>query len=359
MIITKNVHLQDIKRFRVSEGRDLEQGLRLDRNEKVDVWPEDFISKVLASKPKSFFSTYPEISNLYKKIANFNSIKESQVLITSGIDGGIQNLISVLTNAGDVVGVFSPTYAMYEVYSKIFQVECFQIKYSENYKLNLNDLDKFFEINPKILFVPNPNQPIESSLDLKELTSLAKRCKEKNCFLVLDEAYHLFGANTGISLLNNFDNIIILRTFSKAFGVPSIRAGYTMSTKENMNIISKTRIAHELNSMSIAVAEYLLDNINIVYDYCEKIKISRTKVLNELKKLELRARGKHGNYILITFKKHEAAKKIVDYFKKKLVYIKGPYKSPWDKCVGITVGPEDLMQKFILMLREAKSENLF
>lgn len=55
MIITKNLHLQDIKRFRVSEGRDLEQGLRLDRNEKVDVWPEDFISKVLASKPKSFF----------------------------------------------------------------------------------------------------------------------------------------------------------------------------------------------------------------------------------------------------------------------------------------------------------------
>ena len=296
---------------------------------------------------------------MYKKIANFNSIKESQILITSGIDGGIQNLISVLTNAGDVIGVFSPTYAMYEVYSKIFQVECFQIKYSENYKLNLNDLDKFFEINPKILFVPNPNQPIESSLDLKELTSLAKRCKEKNCFLVLDEAYHLFGADTGISLLNNFDNIIILRTFSKAFGVPSIRAGYTMSTEENMNIISKTRIAHELNSMSIAVAEYLLDNINIVYDYCEKIKISRTKVLNELKKLELSARGKHGNYILITFKKHETAKKIVDYFKKKLVYIKGPYKSPWDKCVGITVGPEELMQKFILMLREAKSENLF
>ena len=68
-----------------------------------------------------------------------------------------------------------------------------------------------------------------------------------------------------------------------------------MSTKENMNIISKTRIAHELNSMSIAVAEYLLDNINIVYDYCEKIKISRTKVLNELKKLELSARGKQGN----------------------------------------------------------------
>ena len=63
MIITKNLHLQDIKRFRVSEGRDLEQGLRLDRNEKVDLWPEDFISKVLVSKPKSFFSTYPEISN--------------------------------------------------------------------------------------------------------------------------------------------------------------------------------------------------------------------------------------------------------------------------------------------------------
>ena len=359
MIITKNLHLKDIKRFRVSEGRNLEKGLRLDRNEKVDLWPEDFISKVLTKKPKSFLSTYPEISNLYKKIAQFNSVKESQILITSGIDGGIQNLIAVLTDPGDTIGVFSPTYAMYEIYSKIFQVDCFKIKYSKNYKLDQKDIDRFFKNKPKILFVPNPNQPIESSLNLKELNLLAKRCKEIKCFLVLDEAYYLFGADTGISLLDVFHNVIILRTFSKAFGVPSIRAGYIVSTEENMEIISKTRIAHELNSLSIAVAEYLLDNIDIVYDYCEKIKISRTKTINELKKLKLNVRGQHGNYILIIFDNPKTAKKIADYLKKKLVYVKGPYSSPWDNCVCITVGPEELMQKFISIMNEAKLDKIF
>ena len=71
MFIKRNSHLRDIKRFRVSEGRNLEKGLRLDRNEKVDNWPPDFISKVLKSKPKGFFSMYPEIDPLYKKLANY------------------------------------------------------------------------------------------------------------------------------------------------------------------------------------------------------------------------------------------------------------------------------------------------
>ena len=359
MIIKNNLHLREIKRFRVSEGRDLKKGLRLDRNEKVDSWPSDFINKVLSTKPSSFLSTYPEISDLYKKIAKFNSVKESQILITSGIDGGIQNIFSILTKPGDIVGLFSPTYLMYEVYSSIFRVTCNRISYSKDYKLNQEELESFFKTNAKILFVPNPNQPIESSLTLNELKTLAEKCRKNNCFLVLDEAYYLLGSETGISLLKNFDNIIILRTFSKAFGVPSIRTGYTISTEKNMEILSKARFAHESNSLSIAVAEYLLDNIDIVYDYCEKIKNSRSKTINELKNLGLNARGKHGLYVLVPFKDAETAKNIVEYLKKKLVYVKGPYQKPWDNCICITVGPLDAMKFFFEIMKESKANKIF
>ena len=359
MIIKNNLHLKEIKRIRVSEGRDLEKGLRLDRNEKVDLWPEDFIQKVLSSKPKSFFSTYPEISALYKKIAKFNNVEESQILITSGIDGSIKNLFSVLLKAGDTVGVFSPTYLMYEVYSKIYNVNCFRIRYSSDYKILQDDLDKFFHQKPKILFVPNPNQPIESSLDLKELENLAKRCKKIECFLVLDEAYYHLGADTGIDLIKNYDNVIIIRTFSKAFGVPSIRTGYTVSTKYNMEIISKMRMAHEMNSLSIAVAEYLLDNFDIVKEYCEKIKSSRNAILKALNNLGLNVRGKHGNYILVTFKNEETARRVVKFLKDKLIYVKGPYLKPWNMCICFTVGPQEHMKKFLLVMEEAKKEKIF
>ena len=94
-------------------------------------------------------------------------------------------------------------------------------------------------------------------------------------FLVVDEAYFHFGSKTAMPLVKKFKNVIVLRTFSKAFGVPSIRAGYTVSNKENMSIISKARIAHELSSVSIAIAEYLLDNYSIVKRNCNLIKKSR------------------------------------------------------------------------------------
>ena len=349
-----NNHLINIKRTRVSEGRNLSQGLRLDRNEKVDLWPENFVNDVLKNKPRSFFSTYPEIFNLYKKIAKFNKVDDDQVLVHSGIDEGIKNIFHLLTKPGDTVGFLSPTYLMYEVYSKIFKVNKVRIGYDVNYKINYKQFDKFLKSKPRILFFPNPNQPIESSINLKDMARLAKKCKAKGCILVLDEAYYLFGSQTGMKILKKFNNVIILRTFSKAFGLPSIRTGYTISNKRMMKVLSKARIAHELSSFSIAAAEYLLDNYKIVKKYLRIIVSSRNYTFSKLKSLKanIDVRTKHGNYILINLKSKKRAIDVVSKLKKKLIYVKGPYQKPWDSCICISVGPKKLMEKFLITFKK-------
>ena len=349
-----NQHLIKVKRMRVSEGRNLTKGLRLDRNEKVDLWPKSFVKDVLKNKPNSFFSTYPEIFNLYKKIAKFNKVDDDQVLVHSGIDEGIKNIFHLLTKPGDIVGFLSPTYLMYEIYSKIFKVKKIKIGYNSNYKININQLNNFFKKKPKILFFPNPNQPIESSINFDEMIKLAKKCKSMGCILVFDEAYYLLGSEFGIKILKKYNNVVVLRTFSKAFGLPSIRAGYTIANKNLMKILSKARIAHELSSFSIAAAEYLLDNYRIVKNYLNEIVISRNYVLNKLKNLEadIDVRAKHGNYVLINLKTNKKAKEIVNKLKKKFIYVKGPYKKPWDSCICITVGPKKLMEKFLINFKK-------
>tara|TARA_B100000700_G_scaffold204839_1_gene225209 strand:+ start:832 stop:1914 length:1083 start_codon:yes stop_codon:yes gene_type:complete len=358
MFIKRNLHLKNIERKRVAEGRNLIKGLRLDRNEKVDLWPSNLIHKVLKGKPSSFFSTYPEITNLYKKIAKFDKVNEDQILITSGIDGSIKNLLNLITKPKDVIAVLSPSYAMYEVYSKIFQLKLFKIGYTKNYEIKKKEFNKFFKIKPKILFLPNPNQPIENTFDLKEIKEIASRCKKINCFLVVDEAYYHFGAKSALPLLKNFKNLIILRTFSKAFGVPSIRAGYTISSKENMSVLSKARIAHELSSISIAVAEYLLDNYSIIKKNTLKIKISRKLLKKNLKKIGLQSRSQYGNYVLIKFNDAKKAKNVVKFLRKKFIYVKGPYKKPWDSFINISIGPYNLMKRFLAGLKEAKRRKL-
>ncbi len=353
MFIKKKSFLREIKRIRIAEGRNLDNGLRLDRNEKVDVWPKDFLSDVFASKPECFLSVYPEITPLYMKLSKYLHVNENQIAITSGIDGAIKVLFEILTSPGDTVGVLWPTYAMYEVYSNMYQVNLFKIGYNSNFTLNSNSLNECFARQPVILFVPNPNQPIESAFSTDELEDIAKKAYAKNCLLAIDEAYFMFGCDTGLRLINEYSNVVILRTFSKAFGVPSIRLGYFVTNEENMEVLSKTRFAHESNSLSVAVAEYLLDNLDVVGKSVERVIEGRAYVKDELSKLDIQAYGSKGNFLLLDLQSIKKAKFIVSYLKDNFIYVKGPLPSPWDKYITISIGPKNEMQKFINAMNTA------
>jgi histidinol-phosphate/aromatic aminotransferase/cobyric acid decarboxylase-like protein len=129
--------------------------------------------------------------------------------------------------------------------------------------------------------------------------------------------------------------------------VPSIRVGLTIANKNIMEIISKPRLAHELSSISIAIAEYLIDNFEIVQKNCTEVVDSRNFISNELKKLGLEVHGSNGNYLLITFHSNSQASKIVEYLRENKIYVKGPWKDPWSKSITISIGPKKIMQKFL------------
>ena len=348
MFIQRKKYLSNIKRLRVSEGRDLESGLRLDRNEKVDVWPKATLEKIFLSKPDWCLSVYPETTNLYKKLANFHNVSEDEIMVTSGIDGGLKSLFEIMTEPGDLVGVVSPTYAMYQVYSKIYQVQLSEINYDEKLQFGMDQFDEFLEKKPTMFFLPNPNQPIESCFSLNELGLMAKKMLAKNCLFIIDEAYHMFGSESAVSLIHEYENVVIARTFSKGFGVPSIRLGYLISNKDNLEVLSKTRFAHESNALSNAVAEYLLDNYELVEQYNRKVIESRTNTMSELEKIGINSRGIAGNFLLLDLQSENIAKEYVDYLKKNKIYIKGPWTGIYSKYVTITLGPVETMKRFLI-----------
>jgi histidinol-phosphate aminotransferase len=347
MFIQRKNYLSKITRMRVSEGRNLDSGLRLDRNEKVDTWEKGLLAKIFSEKPDYFLSVYPESSNVYKKIAAFHNIQESQLMLTSGIDGGLKTIFEVMTEPGDLVGVAAPTYAMYKIYANMFQVTMDEIEYTEDLKFNFTAFDAFLAKKPTVFFLPNPNQPIESAFTINELRDFAKKTLEQNCLFIIDEAYHMFGCDSGIDLINEFENVVVTRTFSKGFGVPSIRLGYMISNNGNMSILSKTRLAHESNSLTNAVAEYLLDNYDIVKQYNESVIFSRENLKVILKDLDILTHGSNGNYLLLDMKEANRAKDFVNYLKEREIYVKGPWSAPRDKYITITIGPASLMERFV------------
>lgn len=355
MYLQRKFHLRSINRVRIRETRDLNCGLRLDRNEKVGNWPEDFLQKVFANKPDCFLSVYPDSDIIYRKLSGYLGIPESRLMLTSGIDGAMKTLYEIVTKPGDTIGVISPTYAMYAVYCDLFQLNLFKIGYRPDLTLNFNQIDECLELHPTLLFIPNPNQPIESVMTLPELDELAQRASKINCLLVIDEAYHLFGCDGAISLVDEHDNVVVMRTFSKAFGLPSIRTGFIVASEDNMQVLSKTRYAHEGNALSYAVIEYVLDHMDLVYDYIDEINEGRELVRGELEKMGFTTHGQKGNFFLIDLLSNELAKHTVQFLKDKRIYVKGPWADPWSQYISITLGPPQLMQPFILAMQEVRT----
>ena len=347
MFIQRKSYLRKIARIRVSEGRDLDNGLRLDRNEKADVWPREVLADIFLKKPDWFLSVYPESTRLYQKLAKFHGVEESELLLTSGIDGGLKTLYEVLTEPGDLVGTVAPTYAMYQVYPKLFQLQNEEILYTPDLKFGFKQFEEFLAQKPTMFFLPNPNQPIESSFDLAQLEELARKTLAQNCLFVIDEAYHLFGAVSAVELVRKYENVVIARTFSKGFGVPSIRLGYLISNKDNMNVLAKTRFAHESNSLSNAVAEHLLDNYSMVEQYNARVIAAREEVKTVLSGLGIRAYGNTGNYLLLDLGDGNRAKAYVQTLRDQKIYIKGPWSAPYDRFTTITLGPIEVMGRFI------------
>lgn len=352
MFIQRKNYLKSLERIRIGEGRDLDAGLRLDRNEKVDVWPKQMLADIFLNKPAWFLSTYPESGRLYEKLAKFHGVQPGQILLTAGIDGGLKTLYEIMTEPGDLVGVAGPTYVMYRIYAQMFQVQIKEIVYTKERNFDMVAFDEFLEQKPTLFFLPNPNQPIENSFTVSQLEELAKKTLAENCLLVIDEAYHLFGCESAVSLISKYENIVIARTFSKGFGVPSIRLGYLISSPDNMSIIAKTRFAHESNSLCNAVAEHLLDNFSLVEQYNAEVVKSREHLKVALPKLGIPAHGKTGNYLLLDLGTPNRAKEYALALREQKIYIKGPWAAPWDQYVTITIGPIPVMERFLAATRK-------
>ena len=344
--------LSFIKRLRIPENRDLKNGLRLNRNERVDNFEKSILEKIFKKVKNYDLGKYPDHQIIYESLSKFLKLKKENVLISSGSDGSIKSIFEIFLSKNDKVAVLSPTYAMYQVYSDIFKTKLIKIGYNKDYKLNRKQLiDIINHKNIKVLFIPNPNQPIEDIISKNEMTKLCKICNKKKILLVVDEAYYMFGAPTAASLIKKFNNIIILRTFSKSLGIPSVRFGFILANKKIISIMNSYRLSYESNFLTDTVVKYFIDNFQIIKNYINKVKIGREYVRNECKKLGFNVIGKYSNFLLIDLRNNLLKKKLIKKLNNKKIYVKSNYTGILQNTILVTCGSKQIMKKFIKTLK--------
>lgn len=349
-------HIEALQRYQTSSGRDL-NGLRLDRNERVVPLPADVVAEIMAQFVPADLAAHPESGPFYKKLSAFLGIAEDHLYVTNGITEGINFLYFTLTSPSDNVVVLDPTYPMYAVFARLNNLDYRPFGYTAGLLPDWAALERQVDANTAMVVVANPNLPVESSFTREEVRRLAAIAARANAFLVVDEAYHYFGAETVIDLVDEIDNLIVMRTFSKAFGLASARVGFMVSCPRNIQYISKTRSLVESNTYSMRICEYMLDRPEIMRAHVADVGVGATTLREGLADMGLRFHGgKVTNGILIFLDRTGMADDCVRYMRARNIYIRGGFTGPFADCVRVSIGRQQEMKQFLAAMGDWLAE---
>ena len=279
--------------------------LWLDKNENADPILIDLVAHVVSDVARQAVAVYPESGRVYAKLAAMDGVDPRQLVLAAGSDGVIRSVFDAFVSAGDLVVHTSPTFAMYPVYSMMHGARVVTIEYQPGHEHPILPFESLVAAirngRPRLVCLPNPDSPTGTVLSSGEIQEIADTAAAVGAMVLIDEAYYPFYDVTAAHLIARFPNIIVARTFAKAWGMAGLRVGYAIASVETALALHKVRPMYEVNTLAVAVVDRMLD-------YCEEVTASVSRLIEGRDSFgrELRTRGfrtlqSHGNFIHVHF----------------------------------------------------------
>jgi histidinol-phosphate aminotransferase len=326
--------------------------LRLDKNERISPFPLEFWKKVISKIRQEHVLAYPEVESLYVKLAKSLGLQRENLMITAGSDFAIKVAFELFVNPDDQVIMIDPTFAMVEVYCDLYKAEKIKIGYDFDLNLMFDDMIGSICEDVSLIMIANPNSPTGTYINNDELVTILKRAARFSIPVFVDEAYHGFCPHTALDLLDQYENLIISRTFSKAAGLAGLRIGFIVANKELTSLLYKFRPMYEVNSIAVMFMEEILDNKEVVEEYIEETRLGKEYLLGELQKRSFRTIDTYTNFIHADFGRSKNA--ILECFKKGKILVRGVLKvKGYDNFTRISVGARPEMERVIHCIDEA------
>ena len=296
----------------------------------------------------------PDVSELRKVIAKYFSkkiderITKEQIFVGNGSDEVLALIFMTFFNKGDKVYYPDITYSFYPVYADLFDLKEVKIPLNKNFEI---EIDKYFGVDGHII-ITNPNAPTSIALKLEEIEEIVK--KNPNQLVVVDEAYVDFGAESAVKLVNKYDNVLVVQTFSKSRSFAGMRLGYAIGSE---NIIEG------LNRLKFSFNSYTIDRISIEAgiesfkddDYFIKINAkiieTREKTVKKLKELGFKVLNSSANFIFISHNKVFAGD-LYKQLKDNGILVRYFAKDRIDNYLRVTIGTDEEMEIFIEKLEK-------
>ncbi len=344
---TPRARVQAMKEYHPPLG--CRDALRLDFNENTLACSPK-VREVLGSISAGSLTRYPEREPVEAIVAAHLGVRPEQLALTNGVDEAIHVLFETFLEAGDELLLPVPTYTMYEVYSSATDARAVAVQAADDLQFPYERLLDAITPKTKIIAIANPNSPSGSVTPRAQLLEIAKRAP--HAVLLVDEAYFHFYGETIMDLVGAVPNLIVARTFSKAYGLAGLRLGLLAGPVEMMRWIRRVLSPYSVNSLALACLPPALEDTAYLDWYVGEVLAARTMFEVALDAVGVRRWPSRANFILVEIGTQHA--EFVKLMREAGVLVRDRSSDPGcDGRVRITIGTQEQMKLAVAGLNAA------
>jgi histidinol-phosphate aminotransferase len=255
--------------------------LKLDANENPYPFPEDVLEKIFNETVSFGFNRYPDpmAVQLRERLAAYTGVSPENIMVGNGSDELILDLMLTFGTGAKFV-VASPSFVMYEIQGQIASSVRLDVPRRSDFHLDVAALQKAAkEPGVKMVIICTPNNPTGTATPRSEIEAILANT---GALVVVDEAYGEFGGESCIPLLDRYPNLIVLKTFSKAFGLAGLRVGYLLAGASIINELLRVKQPFNLNAFSQIAARVVMENLTPFRERIKTILQERDRLFAEL-----------------------------------------------------------------------------
>ncbi|TET25208.1 MAG: histidinol-phosphate transaminase [Candidatus Bathyarchaeum sp.] len=342
----------------ILERKTDEKIVKMNLNENFAI-PSEAVEKLLLDACRSIdVRAYPPPrgSLAVKAISDFLGFSESEVAVANGADEIMDLLMKVFVRRGSKVMVVEPTFPMYTFFAELYGGKKVTVMLKKDFSLNVDAILKKADKDTRLLFVCSPNNPTGNQFRESDIKRLLEEFKG---VVVVDEAYADFATGSVINWIRDYDNLAVLRSFSKAFGLAGLRLGYLVSSKHVVKYVQRVVGPFNVNSVTQQAIVLALQNWSYFKEKINLVVNEREWLMKNLQQIDgVSSYPSDANFILFKVTKTNLTSAVVtERMENRNVLVKDRGHLPLlENCIRVTVGTRNMNETFVSALKEALEE---
>jgi len=329
------------------EAPQLEVKARLNTNECPYPLPPAFGDELAHAVRGLSLNRYPEreAEELRSRLAGLNGHTLNGTWVANGSNEILMQLLQAYGGPGRRVVLFQPTYGMHSRLAWVTNTDLVQVPLDEPWRIRTQDVEEAFAQRPDVVFVCSPNNPTGNTQAVGVVGDLA----EGSALVVVDEAYIEFGGASAVPLLSDHANVVVVRTFSKAFALAGARLGYCLAASDVVQDLRRVRLPYHLSALTQAAGLVALDHRQEALEILAAVRAERDRILEALPALGVEAFGSESNFVL--FRPPKPARQVWQALLDRSVLVRD-FTDLVPECLRVTAGTPEEVDRFLSALEE-------